>query len=156
MAGFTQSILDAVLARLAAQVPDIGREYFPDDPDTYRVNHPVGMFLVSYAGGRFGPSVDVAAVIQERGLRVTVTTVFRQLNGRMGAVDALDLQRLALVGFQPIGCTHKMRAVEEKFLSRQSGLWYYATAYELGAMQIEDTEEEAGPPARNIEFQSGA
>ncbi|EKY7025774.1 hypothetical protein QFI32_005337, partial [Escherichia coli] len=46
-------VLDAVLARLREKLPQLQVEYFPEKPAEYRLNHPAGALLVSYAGSRF-------------------------------------------------------------------------------------------------------
>lgn len=46
-------VLDAVLTRLREKLPQLQVEYFPEKPAEYRLNHPVGALLVSYAGSRF-------------------------------------------------------------------------------------------------------
>lgn len=43
-------VLDAVLTRLREKLPQLQVEYFPEKPAEYRLNHPVGALLVSYAG----------------------------------------------------------------------------------------------------------
>lgn len=42
-------VLDAVLARLREKLPQLQVEYFPEKPAEYRLNHPVGALLLSYA-----------------------------------------------------------------------------------------------------------
>lgn len=57
-------VLDAVLARLREKLPQLQVEYFPEKPAEYRLNHPVGALLLSYAGSRFDRPDDTGAVIQ--------------------------------------------------------------------------------------------
>ncbi len=59
-------VLDAVLARLREKLPQLQVEYFPEKPAEYRLNHPVGALLLSYAGSRFDRPDDTGAVIQSR------------------------------------------------------------------------------------------
>lgn len=56
-------VLDAVLARLREKLPQLQVEYFPEKPAEYRLNHPVGALLLSYAGSRFDRPDDTGAVI---------------------------------------------------------------------------------------------
>jgi hypothetical protein len=149
--GQTLEALDSVMARLKDGNPDLAVEYFPDDPDTYQLTHPKGALLVSYPGADFGESVDAAIVVQERDLAVAITLLFRQLNGRDGAVERLDLLRRQLVGFAPEHC-RKMTARKEKFLQQKSGVWYYAALFGARTVQAECAEEEGGPPAAQITF----
>ncbi len=79
-------VLDAVLARLREKLPQLQVEYFPEKPAEYRLNHPVGALLLSYAGSRFDRPDDTGAVIQSQTIQLCVTVVFRQLNGK-GAIN---------------------------------------------------------------------
>ena len=54
-------VLDAVLARLREKLPQLQVEYFPEKPAEYRLNHPVGALLLSYAGSRFDRPDDTGA-----------------------------------------------------------------------------------------------
>jgi hypothetical protein len=136
--GITLQIIDAVKARLATLLPGLAVEYFPERPDEYRLNHPKGALLVSYLGGQFGETVDTEFIVQDRTVKLTVTVVLRQLNGKSGAIDVLDSVRLALVGFKPPHCRKKIRALSEKFLGESAGLWQYAVDVATEAMQVED------------------
>ena len=59
-------VLDAVLTRLREKLPQLQVEYFPEKPAEYRLNHPVGALLVSYAGSRFDKPNDIGAVLRLR------------------------------------------------------------------------------------------
>lgn len=143
--GVTLQIIDAVKARLTTLMPGLAVEYFPERPDEYRLNHPRGALLVSYLGGQFGEPDDAGVVIQERTIKLTVTVVLRQLNGRNGAIDLLDTLRLALVGFKPPHCSKKLRALSEKFLSENAGLWQYALDVATETVQVEDVQAGTEP-----------
>lgn len=142
--GVTLQIIDAVKARLTTLMPGLAVEYFPERPDEYRLNHPKGALLVSYLGSQFGEADDVGAVIQERTVKLTVTVVLRQLNGKNGAVDLLDTVRLALVGFKPPHCS-KTRALSEKFLGESAGIWQYALDVATETVQVEDVQVGTDP-----------
>lgn len=151
MAAQTLDALDSVVGRLKILNPDLAVEYFPDDPDTYKLIHPKGALLVSYPGSDFGEVVDTAIVAQERDLMVAVTTLFRQLNGREGAIGRLDRLRLQLVGYAPDHC-RKLAVHKEKFLQQKAGVWYYVTLLKTRTLQVEDADYEGGPPAQQINF----
>jgi hypothetical protein len=145
----TLEIIDAIAARLRAKLPQFAVEFFPDKPLEYRLNHARGALLVSYAGGRYSAPVDVEYVAQPRELRVTVTVVVRQLNGRGGAVDTVEGARMALLGWRPPDC-QKMRAVSETYLGERAGLWQYALDMSTFAVVIEDADAPDGPPFEQI------
>jgi hypothetical protein len=131
----TLPILDAVIAQLALRMPDFAVEYFPENPVTYRLNNPTGALLVSYPGSTFqappasgqnGSLIPGTSRPQSRMMGIVVTVVLRQLNGREGAIGALDDVRDALRGFKPPGCRSGMHFTRERFLGQVDGLWQYA------------------------------
>lgn len=135
----TLQIIDSIVERLKLKIPQLAVEYFPDRLSEYRLNHPKGALLVSYLGSRFDPTVDVTFIAQPRTVNVSVTVILRQLNGRGGAVDVVDLVRMALVGFRPVDC-RKVWAVSEKFLGETAGLWQYAVDLATESVLVEDAE----------------
>jgi hypothetical protein len=150
----TLEIIEAVAGRLKAKLPQFAVEFFPDRPADYRLNHPVGALLVSYAGSRYGDLIDIAYVAQARTLAVTITVVMRQLNGRGGAVDAVDAARLALLGWRPPDC-QQLTAASETYLGEVAGLWQYALNLRTETVVVEDTETEGGPPLSQVESEEG-
>lgn len=142
-------IVDAVVARLKAKLPQLAAEYFPDNPDEYRLNHPKGALLVSYPGSTFDDTVDVGCVAQPRMVKLSVTVVMRQLNGRGGAVDMVDAVLLALVGWRPPDC-RKANAKRDAFLNGKAGIWQYAVDLTAETMFVEDAEGDDGPLLTHI------
>lgn len=140
----TLDIIDAVVARLKAKIPQLAVESFPDRPAEYRLNHPKGALLVSYLGSQFDATVDLTYITQPRTLKLSVTVILRQLNGKGGAVDVVDAVRLALVGFRPPDC-RKLFAVSEKFLGETAGLWQYAVDVATKSMLVEDADINTEP-----------
>ncbi|KVJ19552.1 Gp37 family protein, partial [Enterobacter asburiae] len=116
-------VIDAVVARLKEKLPTLAVEYFPEKPAEYRLNHPKGALLVSYAGSRFDKPNDTSAVIQAQTIQLCVTVVFRQLNGKQGAVDVLDVVRRILGGYTPPNCRRRIWLTREVFIGEVKGLW---------------------------------
>ncbi len=143
----TLAIIDAVVARLRQKIPTLTVEYFPESPAEYRVNHPRGALLVSYTGSQFEQPRDLTFVAQARTLRLSITVILRQLNGRGGAVDVLDAVRAALAGFTPPDCRRKLWAQSEQFLGETAGLWQYAVDFSTETMLVEAAEGESSNPA---------
>lgn len=148
----TLQVIDAVVKRLAVKLPHLAVEYFPDKPSEYRLNHPKGALLVSYLGSQFDKTVDVAYVAQPRTVKLSVTVVLRQLNGKGGAVDVVDLVRAALVGFRLPDC-RKVWAVSEKFLGETAGLWQYAVDVASEAMLVEDADVNTETPLTEVTYE---
>ena len=148
----TLQIIDAVVGRLKVKIPQLAVEFFPDRPSEYRLNHPKGALLVSYPGSKFGDPIDITYVAQPRDVKLSVTVVMRQLNGRGGAVDVVDTVRQVLVGWRPPDCK-KARAGPDTFLGETAGLWQYAVDFSAETMLVEDTEGESGPLLTEVTYE---
>ena len=148
----TLQIIDAVVERLKVKLPQLAVEYFPDRPAEYRLNHPRGALLVSYLGSQVDTTVDVTYIAQPRTVKLSVTVILRQLNGKGGAVDVVDAVRQALVGFRPPDC-RKVWAVSEKFLGETAGLWQYAVDLATEAMLVEDADVNTETPLTLVTYE---
>lgn len=140
----TSEIIEATLARLTATLPELAVELYPDRPEAYRLNHPVGALLLAYPGSSHGPAQPLGLVAQERTLRLGCTLVTRRLWGEHGAVLLLDRLRLALVGWTPPHAG-KVRADDERFLAEDKGLWWYGATYATTLLTMEDLEAVTEP-----------
>jgi len=141
----TLLIIKSVIDRLKVKCPKLEVVDFPERPADYRLNHPKGALLVSFAGSRFTSSSATHAIIQERNITISVTVVVRQLNGHDGAIAVLDGARQALIGFKPESCVKKISAVSEKFIAETAGIWQYALDVQTTDMQIQDDEVTSDP-----------
>ncbi|CAM3724503.1 Gp37 family protein [Xenorhabdus thuongxuanensis] len=146
-------IIDAVVVRLQERLPGLQVEYFPENPDEFRLNHPVGAILISYAGSRFNNPEDVGVLLQTQIVMLNATIVFRQLNGREGAVVTLDHVRRILGGFQPPNCQRKCWMVRDTFLGEIAGLWQYILDFATECVFIEDSESEDGPLLTQVNYE---
>ncbi|NYT80881.1 hypothetical protein H0A70_05155 [Alcaligenaceae bacterium] len=150
----TPAILDAVVARLAT---GFGRalavELFPENPQAYRLNHPVGAILVAFSGSRFPDSDATDAVFQDRRIVLPLTFVFRKLNGPQGVVGYLDQIRASLTGWCPPHCTVPLAPSEETFLGQVNGLWQYAQKYATTTTQVQVVEPGDDPLLQEISFE---
>lgn len=130
-------ILEQTRQQLAARLPGLACDYFPENPDDYRLLHDVGALLLSYTSTTFGGTDALGIVVQPQPVRLTVTVVIRQLNGKSGAVAALDALRQIIGGWRPDGCATPFILVDEKFLGRTDGLWQYALTVQAGAIFVQ-------------------
>ncbi|MDF0606632.1 Gp37 family protein [Neisseriaceae bacterium TC5R-5] len=148
----TLQIIDATVARLKAKLPQLAVEYFPDRPADYRLNHPKGALLVSYPGSQFARTVDTFYAAQPRTIRLAVTVLLRQLNGKGGAVDISDEVRRALVGWRPPDC-QKVMAASDQFLGESAGIWQYAIDLTTETMLIEEADIAADTPLTDVTYE---
>lgn len=135
-----EALEQAVIQRLKDRLGDeLEVESFPDDPDDYRLNHPLGALLVRYHGSKYGPDLDTDMVVQDRLMAVEVTLVLRSLNGKEGCYEYLERVRLALAGFKP-PAFKKLRPLSEEFMSRDKGEWRYAIDFSTSTLVIEERD----------------
>jgi hypothetical protein len=146
-----EALEEAVRTCLEQAIPDLTVEAYPDDSDNYVFSAPVGAALVRYHGSKYGPSLDTAAVIQERHMAVEITVICRSLNGQYGVTAYLEQVRRALTGHQPPGFD-KLRPIKDEFLQEGGGQWRYAIDFATSTLSVEDCEPESGPPAGTINF----
>lgn len=130
-------ILESTRLRLAAKLPGLACDYFPENPDDYRLLHDTGALLLSYTSTTFGSTDALGVVVQPQPVRITITVVMRQLNGKSGAVAALDALRQCIGGFKPDGCATPFVLIDEKFLGRTDALWQYALTVSAGAFFVQ-------------------
>jgi len=150
----TQQMLDAVLNHLTARFgQQLAVEYFPDAPQTYRLNHPVGAVLVMFSRSRFSASTGLGAIVQPREVTFALTLVFKKNNGAQGAVPYLDALRAALVGFRPPHCQMGLAVVSEDLLGHVAGLWQYRQDYSTQSMQIEVLPDDTGQMLVHANFE---
>jgi hypothetical protein len=147
-------LIQAVIGRLQLRVPDLVTEDFPDDPEEYRLNHPIGALLVRYHGSKYGKLLDSGIVAQERALAVEVTVVGRSLNGSVGVCGYLEAVRLALTGYQPDAFS-KLSPLGDEFISQGGGEWRYAIDFATTTMAIEVEEPDTSVLATKITFTGG-
>jgi hypothetical protein len=144
--GQTEQILDALVERLKAELGrDLMVELFPENPAQYRLNHPRGAVLVAFGKSTFGGSQAVDAMFQERNVVIALTLVFRQLNGKDGAVGYLDRIRDTLTGWRPPHCDQACRPVSERFIGHLQGVWQYGLDIATRATQLQAMAPSSGP-----------
>lgn len=152
MAENTSTALEfAVIARLQVRIPELAVDAFPDNPEKYRLNHPIGALLVRYNGSKYGGVSDTDAVLQERTMVVEVTLVFRSLNGKDGVYAYLEAVRRALAGYR-IPAFSKLKPVRDEFVSQGGGEWRYAIDFVTKTAVIEEDTPKAtlGAPANSF------
>ena len=143
----------SVPRHLREKLPQLQVEYFPEKPAEYRLNHPVGALLLSYAGSRFDRPDDTGAVIQSQTIQLCVTVVFRQLNGKKGAINVLDAVRRILGGHTPPGCRRRIWLTREVFIGEVRGLWQYALDFATESVFIEDSDLPSGPLLTEVNYE---
>lgn len=145
----TKAVLVAVADRLKAQVPGVGVELYPENPNAWRLNHPRAALLVDYRGSKYGETVDTGIVAQGRELSVGVSVVARTLHDAYGALAITDAVRLALLGFRLPDC-RKARLESERFVAQEAGNWIYELVFSAESLAVEDAEGDTGPALTRI------
>lgn len=150
----TEQLLDAIVERLKTSMGrDLMVELFPENPAQYRLNHPRGAVLVAFGKSTFGGSESSDAMFQERNLVISLTLVFRQLNGKDGAVSYLDRIRDTLTGWWPPHCDQACRPVSERFIGHLQGVWQYGLDIATRATQLQTMAPDSGPLLTQTRFE---
>lgn len=126
----------AILARLQAQITTVAVETFPDRPERYKLKHPVGAVLVSYAGSRFDRREPTDVVIQDQTVVIECAVTMRNLHDHEGILPILHAVRQALTGWQIPGA-EKAYPVREEFGDYDDGVWQYVTTFEVRTVHHE-------------------
>lgn len=143
------NIEKAIIERLKTKIKGLEIIGFPERPAEYRLIHPKGAILVSYAGATYSEPQSVNAIVQERKMEFDVTVVMRHLRTHEGAYQYLEDVRRALSGYRISGCS-KMYPLRERFLSEENGIWQYNITFAIIVPAVEKSEEEAEIPLRKI------
>ncbi|WP_334467700.1 Gp37 family protein [Arsenophonus sp. PmNCSU2021_1] len=141
----TLDIMHALLALLTKRLPQLEVTFFPEHPERFHLNHPLGAVLLSFARSRFGDIQDVGRVFQPRVLHFTLTLVMRQLNGNEGAIALLDKLRQTVGGFMPPDCRRPLWLIDEVFLGQSEGLWQYALTVATETWFVQDWPQDILP-----------
>jgi hypothetical protein len=137
-------IEQAIIERLRVKIQGLLIEGFPEKPSEYKLLHPKGALLVSYAGSTFSEPKPTDIVFQERKVEFDITVAMRHLRSHEGAYAYLDAVRIALAGFRIAGCS-KMYPTKESFLSEDSNIWQYVMTFAMTMPAIEIDEDEQLP-----------
>ncbi|PMY40106.1 MULTISPECIES: Gp37 family protein [Pseudomonas] len=150
----TVQLLEAMQRRLQETFGQLLTvELFPEDPARYRLNHPRGALLLAYGKSTFGGSEAGDSMFQARNIVIRVTLVFRQLNGKDGAVSYLDHIRDCLTGWFAPHCDQACRPVAEQYIGQIQGLWQYGQDFALRATQLQVMGPESGPLLTQVRFE---
>lgn len=121
----TEALVTALVTEIAAALPELHVESYPDFPGDYRLRHPLGAVLVSYLGAPserprlLGPSAEQVITF-----RLGLTLITRALWGEQGAVAYLDRLRAALHGWRPLQCD-PLYHVQESLAGKDAELWWH-------------------------------
>ncbi|MFJ4141422.1 Gp37 family protein [Pseudomonas sp. NPDC089734] len=147
----TEQLIASIVDRLATGFgKELMVELFPESPGVYRMNHPRGAVLVAFGKSTFDESEAFDSMFQARKITFRLTLVFRQLNGKDGAISYLDRIRARLTGWKAPHCDIACRAVAEAFIGQSQGLWQYSLDISTRSTQIQTMEPESGYYAKSF------
>lgn len=118
----TKDMLSQIQSTLKTALPNLSVELFPENPDQYRLNHPVGAVLVGYGGSDYRNLGSAAHfILQDRDILIAITIIARHLNTTM--LDALDDVKGVLNGLILNSETSRMYATSDRFIGHYDGTW---------------------------------
>lgn len=142
-------IEQAIIERLMAKIQGLLIEGFPEKPSEYKLMHPKGALLVSYAGSTFSEPKSTDIVSQDRKVEFDIAVIMRHLRNHEGVYAYLEAVRIALTGYRIPGCG-KMYPTREEFLDESDGIWQYRMTFAMTMPAIEIDEEEQAALLRKI------
>ncbi|MCV4272297.1 Gp37 family protein [Pseudomonas capsici] len=150
----TEQLMASIVDRLATGFgKELMVELFPESPGGYRMNHPRGAVLVAFGKSTFDESEALDSMFQARKITLRLTLVFRQLNGKDGAISYLDRIRAMLTGWKAPHCDIACRPVAETFIGQSQGLWQYGLDISTRSIQMQIMEPENGPRLTQLRFE---
>ena len=144
----------ALVARIAERIPDLHVAAFPDKPESFRMQHPVGAVLVAFGRESYSKPRALDLVVQERRIEWDVSVLTRNLRTHVGAYAVLDALRLALTGWRVEGAG-KLRPVRADFVDQKQGVWTHVLTMDHVVLVAECGEAETGcdlPPLARVDL----
>ncbi len=123
----TDDVIDACVAKLTALIPGLHSERFPANPDSYRLNHPVGASLVYHHSSRYTP---VSGGVMRRTAVIGVRLYLRNLSSQYVSYGYKDDVVNAMNGFCPNEKWTELWVVGDSFVKQESGLWQFDIVFE--------------------------
>ena len=137
----TTSLSQSIVDQLAAIVgTELAVEYYPEQPEVYRLNHANGALLVNYGKSNYPKHNDTYAVIRPRTMTITVTIVSRGLHSRYGAVPLVDWALSLLSGYTPCHADKPLAPLRDYFIRHNAGLWFYGIDFETEAVLVQSLD----------------
>jgi len=141
-----KEIENSIIEKLSSDVTDLKIEGYPENPDTYRLNHPKGAVLAHYFGSDFGEPLlgdePESFIAQEEKELFVVTLSIRGLRSHQGAYDYINRIKDVLTGYQPVNSLKckKMYPKQIRFTSQADGVWVYKILFSVKLLTQESDE----------------
>ncbi len=127
-----------MVALLAAALPDLKVEPFPDKPEAYRLSQGHGAVLVGYSGSRLPNPMVLAGTAQKLRLEFQLVVKVRSLRDHSGAYAVLETIRTALAGQDLRGA--RFYPAREQFEDVSNGVWTYLAAYAADVLWVSQVQ----------------
>ena len=139
------ALVERVRARLEQRVPEVAHDAYPDKPDTYRLTHQVGAFLVGYRGAEYAGALGAEEQTFERRPLLDVSLLARSLNGADGALVLFERGVRALAGY-PVPAFGRLVPRREHFLGYEDGVWTYVATFAARTRLVAEPPDDADAP----------
>lgn len=151
-------MIEALEAALLAQVEQLMAplglkvEPFPDDPDTYQMNHPKGAVLVVFKESTYGAELATDGGVQPRELTYDLVVLIRNLRRHQGAYAVLEALRSGMAGWMAPQASRGAHLVRETFRGREGGVWHWALSVAFPSMSLPGAVPESAPLLKSTSF----
>lgn len=163
----SETLCNAVVARLRAKLPGFAAEYFPDAPARYPWGGKDKTLLVGFEGSAFGPVESLDPPSSDEAVDFSVTVIVRSLRGPFGVSETLANVRKALFGWRPVQSVtvgpvttieplgfRPIVPTKTAFAGEDNGVWRYVAIYRASMVAVADVTDPnlIGPPLAEVEF----
>lgn len=119
-----------IINKLASTITTVKVEAFPDNPNLYKLIHPIGAILVAYSGSIFSDPTGYDFFQQLEEMDFSLTLIVKGLRNQNGAYNYIDSIRTTLNNYKPTNCTQTyIKKVD--FLEEKDGEWQFGITYKV-------------------------
>jgi hypothetical protein len=115
----------ALVVHLGALLPTLDVRSFPDRPEHFHSNHPVGAVLVCYRGSAWERPEATDQILQARTPSFEATVLVKNLRDHSGAYEVLETLRQGLQGWVPLSGCDPCWIEADGFVHQSEGLWQW-------------------------------
>ena len=128
-------LLATTFTTLPATDPALEVRGWPDKPNDYRMQHPVGAVLVTYAGDKL-TAEDSHPHVHEQVIDWRITLMARNLREHTGIYELVEKARTALLGYSPPHVTGTMRGGNVEYSDYSEGVWTYTISVSCATVLV--------------------
>lgn len=120
-----ETLENTIVARLAEKIPELENASYPDNPDSYQLQHPVGALLTRFESASHSTPIALDMIEQDVTLNFITLIVTRGYGGDGGAKAIFKRVVDAVRGYRVPGFS-KFYVTKVELLQYNEGIWQYS------------------------------